>query len=72
MIIERFSKVNNVKESRALYETIKHELNKEQKQNVVLEKQMTTNSSAKINETPIYQSKAVKDMIDLINRVEKC
>lgn len=70
-IIERFSDVSSVQESKALYETIKHELNKEQKPNVVLEKQMTTNGSKKINETPVYQSKAVMEMIDLMNRVNK-
>lgn len=70
-IIDRFSNVATVKESKALYESIKRELNKEQKPNVVLEKQMTT-GSATINETPVYQSKDILEALDLIKRVEKC
>ena len=69
-IVERFSNVKSVNECKTLYETISRELNKEQKANVVLEKQMTS-SSSKINETPVYQSKDILEALDLMNRVNK-
>lgn len=69
-IIERFSNVKSVKESKLLYETITKELNKEQKSTIVLEKQMTSSSSSKINETPVYQSKDIMETLDLIKRMD--
>lgn len=69
-IIERFSNVKTVKESKLLYETITNELNKEQKSPIVLEKQMASTSS-KINETPVYQSKDIMETLDLIRRMDK-
>ena len=71
-IIERFSNVTSVNESKALYETISHELNNTQKSNVVIERQMSATSSNKLNETPVYQSNDIKEALDLMRRVAKC
>lgn len=69
-IVERFSnEVKTVEQSKALYESIKRDFAKQNK-TVVLEKQMNVNGSSVINETKVYQSDEVKDVLGFMKRLE--
>lgn len=71
-IIARFGKeAKTVEQSKQLYETISRELKKNSKITIDEEKQFTTNSSKKINETPIYKSKDLMESLDLMHRLCK-
>ena len=71
-IINRFNEAKTIDQSNALYESIKRELQKENKQNVMLEgKSMDVRGSA-INESKIYESQDLRSMKDLIKRMANC
>lgn len=69
-IVERFSNVKTIKESKMLYENFKNQLkaNKGSNNNVMLEKQITVKDKSKmLNETTIYQN---NPSLGLWNRME--
>jgi hypothetical protein len=69
-IVNRFNDVKTINESKALYESIKRELNKEQKSSVVIEKRINaTENKSNINETKVYVSNDIKNAIDLMKRM---
>ena len=69
-IIERFkNEGKTIEASAALYETISRELKKSNKMNITEEKNLTVESSKKINETPIYKSQDMLDSLDLMHRM---
>ena len=69
-ILERFNNVKTIKEGKALYETIKGELNENKKSAVVLEKQISAKSSEMLNETTIYQNRQSNPALDLMDRMD--
>ena len=69
-ILERFNNVKTIKEGKALYETIKMELNENKKSAVVLEKQISAKSSDMLNETTIYQNRKSNPALDLMDRMD--
>ena len=75
-IINRFNEeANTINEAKALYESIKRELNAGVKTNAeaLLEgKTMETAEITKINETTVYQSNEIKEMLDFMKRMNKC
>lgn len=71
-IINRFkNEGKTVEASAALYESISRELKKSNKMNITEDKNLTVESSKKINETTIYQSKDLLDSLDLMHRMMK-
>ena len=69
-IINRFkNEGKTVEASAALYETISRELKKSNKMNITEEKNLTVESSKKINETPIYKSQDMLASLDLMHRM---
>jgi hypothetical protein len=75
-IINRFNEeAKTINEAKALYESIKRELNAGVKTNAetLLEgKNMETAEKTKINETTVYQSNEIKEMLDFMKRMNKC
>lgn len=75
-IINRFNEeAKTIQETKSLYESIKRELNSEVKTNAetLLEgKTMASAEKAKINETTVYQSNEIKEMLDFMKRMNKC
>lgn len=71
-IINRFNEdAKTINETKALYESIKRELNNNPSKSPVFENRISTAEKASINETTVYQSNDVRDMINLINRIER-
>lgn len=71
-IIGKFAKqAKTVEESKALYESISEDLKKVKKMNITEDKNLSVESSKKINETTIYKSQDVMESLDLMHRMMK-
>lgn len=71
-IINRFNEeAKTINETKALYESVKRELNSEVKKTPMIENNMSTANKTLVNETTVYQSNDVREMINLINRIER-
>ena len=71
-IINRFkNEGKTIEASQALYESISRELQKSNKMSITEDKNLTVESSKKINETPIYKSQDMLDSLDLMHRMMK-
>lgn len=69
-IINRFNEeAKTINETKALYESVKRELNNV-KATPIVENNISTASKTTLNETTIYQSNDVRGMIDLMNRMK--
>ena len=69
-IINRFNEeAKTINETKALYESVKRELNNV-KATPMVENNVSTANKTTLNETTIYQSNDVRGMIDLINRMK--
>ena len=69
-IINRFNEeAKTINETKALYESVKRELNNV-KATPMVENNISTASKTTLNETTIYQSNDVRGMIDLMNRMK--
>ena len=69
-IINRFNEeAKTINETKALYESVKRELNNVKATSMV-ENNISTASKTTLNETTIYQSNDVRGMIDLMNRMK--
>lgn len=77
-IINRFNEeAKTINEAKALYESIKRELNAGVKTNaetLIEGKSIATVATEKtnINETTVYQSNEIKEMLDFMKRMNKC
>ena len=70
-IIARFgNEANSVDASKALYESISHELKKKSKMNIDESREFGVNGN-KINETQIYRSNDILNSLDLMHRICK-
>ena len=67
-IVERFGNVKTLQEGKNLYDTVKRELNENKKAAVVLEKQISADSTKMLNEKTIYQNS--NPSIDFMNRMD--
>lgn len=69
-IVERFTNVKTIAESKQLYNSISRELNEAKKSPISIEKTFSTKSSKALNETTIY-NKSTEDnpALDLMNRM---
>ena len=67
-IVERFGNVKTLQEGKSLYDTVKRELNENKKAAVVLEKQISADSTKMLNEKTIYQNS--NPSIDFMNRMD--
>ena len=71
-IIGRFAKeAKTIEASKGLYESISQDLKKSHKMNITEDKNLTVESSKKINETPIYKSQDIMESLDLMHRMMK-
>ena len=71
-IIGRFAKeAKTIDASKSLYESISQDLKKSHKMNITEDKNLTVESSKKINETPIYKSQDIMESLDLMHRMMK-
>ena len=71
-IIGKFAKqAKTVEASKALYESISEDLKKVKKMNLTEDKNLSVESSKKINETTIYKSQDVMESLDLMHRMMK-
>ena len=71
-IINRFNEeAKTINETKALYESVKRELNLDVKKTPMLENNISTANKTLVNETTVYQSNDVREMINLINRIER-
>jgi len=71
-IITRFSnEAKTIEASKKLYESISRELQKSNKMNITEGKNLSVESSKKINETTIYKSQDMLDSLDLMHRMMK-
>ena len=69
-IISRFSKeAKTIEASKNLYESISRDLKKSNKMNITEDKNLSVESSKKINETTIYKSQDMLDSLDLMHRM---
>ena len=71
-IINRFNEAKTIDQSNALYESIKRELNKGTKQNVMLESKSLDVKGSAINENKIYESQDLLDIKNFMSRMDKC
>lgn len=74
-IINRFNEeAKTINETKALYESVKRELNASVKTNPtnILEGKEMTAEKPKVNETTVYQSNEIKEMLDFMKRMNKC
>lgn len=69
-ICERFNNVKTISEGKALYETIKSELNETKTSAPIVERQMAANSSKTLNETTIYQNNESNAALSLMERMD--
>ena len=71
-IIRKFAnEAKTIKASKALYESISNDLKKTKKMNITEDKNLSVESSKKINETPIYKSQDIMESLDLMHRMMK-
>ena len=66
---EYYEEAKTINETKALYESVKRELNNV-KATTMVENNISTASKTTLNETTIYQSNDVRGMIDLMNRMK--
>ena len=72
-IINRFNEeANTINETKALYESVKRELNATAKKPAIIESSVTATEKPKVNETTVYQSNEIKEMLNFMNRMNKC
>lgn len=69
-ICERFNNAKTIAEGKALYNTIKSELNETKVSAPAIEKQTTANSSKILNETTIYQNNESNAALSLMERMD--
>lgn len=69
-ICERFNNAKTIAEGKALYNTIKSELNESKVSTPAIEKNLTANSTKILNETTIYQNKESNAALDLMERMD--
>ena len=70
-IINRFEEAKTINETKALYESIKRELNSSSKKTPMFENTVKA-EKPQVVETTVYQSNDLKDMLDFMKRMEKC
>lgn len=71
-IINRFNEeAKTINETKALYESVKRELNGNVKATPMFENKIETATKTSLNETTVYQSNDVREMIDLMNRMAR-
>lgn len=71
-IINRFNEeAKTINETKALYESVKRELNGNVKATPMFENKIETANKTSLNETTVYQSNDVREMIDLMNRMNR-
>lgn len=71
-IIGRFSKeAKTIEQSKGLYESINKDLKKNRQMNITENRNLSVESSKKINETAIYKSQDVLESLDLMHRMMK-
>ena len=71
-IINRFNEeAKTINETKALYESVKRELNNGVKATPMMENKISVANKTSLNETTVYQSNDVREMIDLMNRMER-
>lgn len=69
-ILNRFNdEAKTIEQSKALYESIKRDLNKDNTKTAKINEGSITVNESKVNETQIYQSKEMMSMIDLMKRM---
>jgi hypothetical protein len=69
-IIRKFAnEAKTIDDSKALYESISNDLKKTKKMNITEDKNLSVESSKKINETPIYKSQDIMESLDLMHRM---
>lgn len=69
-IIRKFAnEAKTIDASKALYESISNDLKKAKKMNITEDKNLSVESSKKINETPIYKSQDIMESLDLMHRM---
>lgn len=73
-IINRFNEeAKTINETKALYESVKRELNAPAKTSTnILEENTIVNEKPMVNETTLYQSNDIKEMISFMQRMDKC
>ena len=70
-IINRFEEAKTINETKALYESIKRELNSSSKKTPMFENTVKA-EKPQVVETTVYQSNDLKDMLDFMKRMENC
>ena len=71
-IIRKFAnEAKTIDASKTLYESISNDLKKTKKMNITEDKNLSVESSKKINETPIYKSQDIMESLDLMHRMMK-
>ena len=71
-IIRKFAnEAKTIDASKTLYESISNDLKKAKKMNITEDKNLSVESSKKINETPIYKSQDIMESLDLMHRMMK-
>ena len=72
-IVNRFSnEAKTIEQSKALYESIKRELNKTNTAALNINESVTANGSKSLNEDKVYKSPDLLKTIDFMNRVLNC
>ena len=72
-IVNRFSnEAKTIEQSKALYESIKRELNKTNRAALNINESVTANGSKSLNEDKVYKSADLLKTIDFMNRVLNC
>lgn len=70
-IVERFNNAKTIKESKMLYETIKNELKATAKSAPILEHQISAEPKKTLNETTIFTSNPVLDLMHRMDNMDK-
>ena len=71
-IIRKFAnEAKTIDASKTLYESISNDLKKTKKMNITEDKNLSVESSKKINETTIYKSQDIMESLDLMHRMMK-
>ena len=69
-IIRKFAnEAKTIDASKALYESLSNDLKKAKKMNITEDRNLSVESSKKINETPIYKSQDIMESLDLMHRM---
>ena len=70
-IVKRFNEAKTIKESKMLYETIKNELKATAKSAPILEHQLSVGPKKTLNETTIFASNPVLDLMHRMDNMDK-